>query len=112
MAITRAFVIWTHPLFHESVRRLLSHPDIEWAGATSDHAKAPDLIASLQPNTILFEEGESEDALAEMLKILEASSSDVRVIRLSLSDNQLTVYHREQRTVAQAEDLLHLIQSD
>ena len=112
MATHRVFVIWTHPLFHEAVRRLLSHPDIDWVGATSDHVAARDQIVNLCPDTILIEEGEGGGVPAEALEILEDSTSDVRVIRLSLADNELRVYHRAQRTVKHAEDLLHLIQID
>jgi hypothetical protein len=35
----------------------------------------------------------------------------MRVVRLSLADNELKIYHREQRTVGRAEDLLHLVQN-
>ena len=112
MARHRVFVVWTHPLFQEAVHRLLSHPDIDWVGTTSDHAAARDQIVDLCPDTILIEEEEGGSVPAEILEILEGGSSDVRVIRLSLADNELRVYHRTQRTVKQAEDLLHLIQSD
>ena len=54
----RVFVIWMNPLFHESVRLLLSHPDVEWVGATSDHAAAHEQIMKLRADTILIEEGE------------------------------------------------------
>lgn len=103
------FVIWTHPLFHESVRLLLKHPEVEWVGATSDHAAVRGQIASLHPDTILVEVEEDQHASAETLEILEASSSEIRVIQLGLVDNQLTVYHREHRTVEQPSDLLRLI---
>ena len=109
MTTRRVFVIWAHPIFHESVRRLLTHPDIEWLGATADHVAARDQIASLQPDTVLVEEEEGVRPLAGVLEILEASLYDVRVIRLSLAGNELSVYHCEHRTMEQADDLLHLI---
>ncbi len=112
MTNRRVFVIWTHPLFHESIRLLLNHPGIEWVGATPDHRVAREEIIRLQPDTILIEEGESGGTPGEAMGILETGPSDVRVIRLSLADNALSVYHREQRVVGQAEDLLRLIQND
>lgn len=112
MATRRVFVIWAHALFHAALRRILTQPEIEWVGATSDHTAAHDQIARLQPDTILIEEAEGDEVLDEMLAILEASSADVRVIRLSLADNELSMYQREQRTVAEAEDLLRLIRRD
>ena len=109
--VQRVFVIWTHSLFQESVRLILNHPSVEWLGSSSDYAAARDQIISLRPNAILVEEGEgSVHALA--LAVLEACSWDVRVIGLSLTDNKLSMYHHEHRIVRQAEDLLHLIQSD
>ena len=108
MALPRVFVIWNHPLFYESLRLLLNHPDIEWAGATSDYASALAQTERLQPDTILVEEG--EDGLpAQALELLKTSPCELRIISLNLSDNQLNVYYRELHTVVQAEDLLHLI---
>lgn len=111
MATRRVFVIWTHPLFHESVRLLLSHPDIEWVGATADHVGARGQIADLRPDTILVEEGDS-GIPPEALKLLEACTWKVRVVGLGMDDNRLIVYRREQRTVTQADDLLRLIRGD
>jgi hypothetical protein len=35
MAVRRVFVIWANPIFRESVRLLLRHPDVEWVGELS-----------------------------------------------------------------------------
>ncbi len=108
MAVRRVFVIWTHPLFHESVRLLLNHPEVEWVGSTSDYETALTKILDFQPDTILVEEVE-ETISERIIKLLEGSSWNLRVIGLSLDNNKMRVYHSEYRTVAQAEDLLHLI---
>jgi len=104
----RLFVIWKHPIFHGSVRRLLNHPEVEWVGAASDWTTAHSEIERLQPDTILVEELE-EQGTNEALEILETSSWDVRVVSISLNNNRLSVFHREQKTVGQADDLLHLV---
>lgn len=111
MVTRRVFVIWTHQLFRESVRLLLNHPEVEWVGAASDHQTAQDEILKLRPDIILIEEMR-DDVPVEIMGILEASPWGVRVIGLSLDDNKLSMYHREQRTVRQADDLLRLIISD
>ena len=68
-------------------------------------------LGSQRPHAVLVEEVEGGvPALA--FAVLEACSWEVRVIGLSLTDNKLSVYHREHRIVGQAEDLLHLIQRD
>lgn len=109
MDVRRVFVIWTHPLFIESLRLLLNHPGIEWTGATSDLAAAPEQIALLHPDSILIEENPDGTLPAEALEILKTDSSDLRLIQLNLNDNQLTVYLREQRTIGHIEELLALI---
>lgn len=85
---------------------------MEWVGATSDRAAATGQIANLKPDTILVEEAEGGGVAAETLGILEAAPPDVRVIRLSLATNELSLYHRKQRTVGQVKALLRLIQND
>ena len=108
MAARRVFLIWTHPIFHDSVRLLLRHPDVEWVGATSDYAAAKDEILSLRPDTVLIEEVKGR-VLVEVMEILRACTWNVRVASLSLADNKSTVYHREQRVVGKVDDLLRLI---
>jgi hypothetical protein len=111
MATQRVYVIWTHPLFRESARLLLNHPDVEWLGATSSFATAQDEIPSLLPDTILVEET-SGDLSSEVLEILEHSPGNVRMISLSLTDNRLSIYNHEQREVGQSDDLLRSILRD
>lgn len=111
VVVRRVFVVWTHPIFHESVRLLLNHPEVELVGATSDYVAAQHEILGLQPDTVLVEEP-GGSLRAEVMGILEASPWTMRVIGLSLEDNSLSVYHREQRTVAQRDDLLQLVLSE
>ncbi len=78
-------------------------------GATSDHAAALEQIVDLGADTILIEDEHGGPSFAETLNILDASSTNSRVVRLSLADNELKVYHREQMAVGHGEDLLRLI---
>jgi DNA-binding NarL/FixJ family response regulator len=111
MAKHRIFVLWNHPLFYESVRLLLQKDEIEWTGATSRVEEAFSDIERLQPDTILIEEEEGGDIPDKAIKLLENSSASARLFRLSLNDNDLEIYYREQKTVVQPEDLLHLIRN-
>ncbi len=108
MHTQRVFVIWTNPLFHTSMVLLLDSPQIDLVGETSNYATAWQQIAKQRPDTILIEKT-SGGVPAEVLEILENSSWKVRVIGLSLADNELSIYHREQQTVGQIGDLLHFI---
>lgn len=111
MANRRVFIFWTHPLFHETVKALLNHPHIEWAGSSSDYAAGwePGLIS---PDTILVEEDEAGSPPAELIKLLETSRGNVRVVGLNLNDNEMRVYNYVQRTVCKADDLLQWILND
>jgi DNA-binding NarL/FixJ family response regulator len=104
----RLFLIWTNPLFRDSVRLLLSHPKVNWMGAASNWATAQPEILRLQPDIILVEEGEDKVEI-EVMKILEATPWNVRVVSVNLDNNKLSIFHREQKIVGQAEDLLHLV---
>lgn len=109
MTQRRAYVIWTHPLFHEAVRLLLGQSRVALVGASSDHATARTQIAALKPDVVIVEQANDElQAVEETVAFLHAGS---RVIRLSLADNELVVYKRERRTVGTVEDLVSLIES-
>lgn len=110
MAVRRVYIIWSYPLFYEAVWRLLNDDEIENVGASSDDATAHSEIEELEPDTIIVEQTEGGSATSsEALQLLEASAWGPRVICMSLRDNNLWVYHREERTVKRAEDLLDLI---
>jgi DNA-binding NarL/FixJ family response regulator len=109
MAIHQVYVIWTHPLFHDSLRQLLDHPEINWVGAASDFTIAVEEISRLQPDTILIEELEGESTTYTFMKIVEKFDWKLRVVGVSLNDNQLSVYQHVQETVGQPEDLIRLI---
>lgn len=79
--------------------------------STADLAAPRDQIASLRPDTILVEEGES-GVPREALGILQVCSWKVCFVGLGLADNELRVYHGEQRRVRKADDLLHLIRGN
>jgi DNA-binding NarL/FixJ family response regulator len=103
----RVFVIWTNPLFHESVRLLLSQSKLELVGASSDHTAAQRQIRELEPDVVIIEETDGEmNASEETVAILRASP---KVIRLSLADNELSIYQRQRRTIKKVDDLMNLI---
>lgn len=107
----RVFVIWNHPLFYEAMRLFLQHTSVEWIGACQYMDEAISHIAKLHPDTILIEETENGDTSARVIELMETSSINVRIFRLNMNDNELKIYHREQITVMQAEDLVHLIRN-
>jgi hypothetical protein len=111
VSIRRVFIFWTNPLFHDAVRLLLNHPEVIWVGASSQYSVDKDQIASSSPDTFLVEEV-GEPIPGEIMKFLETGKDSVRVIGLSLENNQMRTYHRVERTVGKAEDLLQWILND
>ena len=109
MASHQVYVIWTNPLFHDSLRQLLDHTDILWVGASSDFLEAVEEISRLQPDTILIEEVEGKTTMNAFMKIVEKFDWNLRVVGVSLKDNQLSIYQHAQETVGQPEDLIRLI---
>lgn len=110
MAPQRVFVVWKHPIFYEAVNLLLKHPQIEWAGATSDYATARDQIIK-QPADVVLVELINDNLPVDFLSLLEFSWC-TRVIALGLADNKLTLYHRKQSIVGKADELLDLLLLD
>lgn len=108
MPLHRIYAVWKHQLLLECVYLLLSHPEIEWLGSSSDHLKAYDEIQELQPETILVEEVE-RIVPPEIRKIIESSTWNVQVIGLNLNDNLINIYNHTSKEVIQRADFLELI---
>ncbi len=109
MATQRVYLIWTHPLFHDSLLQLLDHTEINWVGSASDFTIAVEEISRLHPDTILIEELEGDTTTSAFMEIVEKFQWNLRVVGISLNDNQLSIYQHEQQTVGQPEDLIRLI---
>jgi DNA-binding NarL/FixJ family response regulator len=111
MGIQRYFLIWNHPLFYEAIRLSLRDSSIECIGAFQSIDEAYAQIEKLHPDTILIEEMEGGDTSTGVIELIEASSIYIRIFRLNMNNNELKIYHREQKVVLQAEDLVNLIRT-
>lgn len=108
MASHRVFVIWANPLFRDSVRMLLQHPDVDYVGEAHNDGLAPEALLALQADTILVEDSLGR-VPAKVMDLFERSRFPGRLVSVSLRNNRLRVYHREEWAAAHADDLLHLI---
>lgn len=108
MSTRQVFVIWTHPLFRESLALLLHHPQIELVGETNDFESASVNIQRLRPDTILIEETEANQ-FTQLISDINRQPWEMRILLMNLMDNQLNVFHHELRTVGRAEDLVQMI---
>lgn len=104
----RLFMIWSTPIFRDSIYLLLSHPDLEWLGTASDNEAGHGDIQALHPDTIVIEEVHGSLS-AKIIELLETENSVQQLISVSLEDNRLRIFTRENRAVAEADDLLNLI---
>ncbi len=108
MARHRIFVIWKNPIFRDSLRMLLNHPDVEVVGNGNVLEQAALEIAGLKPNTILVEIT-SQPALLELLEILENEKSYLQIIGMNMDNNLATLIQRESRVVFHEDELLEII---
>ena len=110
MAKHRVFILWTHPLFSETVGRLLGGAEVEIIGGSSDPVAGLEEITRLQPDVVIAEEDPS-GARSETIEVLRAGPAEMLILGMNLTDNGLQVYRREQRTVVHPEDLLQILRN-
>jgi len=111
MSLQQIFILWFTPLFYDSLRWLLKHPDIKFVGATSNYSEALTEILNAKPNIILIEDNGKEHN-EMVMEYFDTSHGAKKVIFLGLTDKKLVVYHHEQRSLVKSEDLLELILSE
>lgn len=110
MVSQRLFIIWSHPLFREFLNLLLDDPALVIVGTASEYKAALVELESLKPDAVIVEETQDSANMAvEVLEILKACSWGPRVIRLSLQDNELWVYHQERWNIGSRDDFLRLV---
>ncbi|TFH37530.1 MAG: response regulator transcription factor [Anaerolineales bacterium] len=105
------FIIWTHPLFDEAVRRLLQDWGVNIVGSTSDLLAAQEQLTTLNPSVVILEDAD-DPSEAEEQKTMAILNASTHVIRLNLNDNELRIYRRERRTVGKIEDLANILMRD
>ena len=108
MSIQKVFIFWVTPIFYESICWLLKHPNIKLVGATSDYTAISSDVVQKKPDTILIEDT-GEQHIEMIMEYLVVLPWKIKIILLGLTDDKLVVYHREQRSMVQTEDLLQLI---
>jgi AmiR/NasT family two-component response regulator len=111
MIMVRVYAFWRNPIFHDSVRMLLKHPQVEWVGDSSDPTAFNDEVIQLQPDIVLIEQTEEKE-YTEILELLRANSICMKIIAINLEDNQLQILKSDKKTIVQAEDFLDLVLSN
>ncbi len=109
----RVYLICVNRLVCEAVNVLLRREGMVLLGMETDPDLALAQVCALNPNVILVEgNGAGTDAaLMSRLAPLVYERKNLCVIRLSMSDGELHIYHQEQRRLATTQDLIQAIRS-
>ncbi len=107
------FLIYVNRLVCDAVDALLSREGIRLIGTETDPDLAIRLVSGLLPDIVLVEgNGNGTDAgLMSRLAALVYEHENLRVIRLSITDGQVHIYHQEQRRLVTTQDLIEAVRS-
>jgi DNA-binding NarL/FixJ family response regulator len=108
MHAPRVFIVWAHPLFDETMQRLLQAWGVKIVGSMSDPKTALEEIEKSTPEVVILEDSD-EPSQAEEQQIMAILHTSPLVIRLNLKDNELKSYRRERHTVGKIDDLANLL---
>jgi DNA-binding NarL/FixJ family response regulator len=104
MAARKVFIIWKHPLFHETVRALLNHPELVCIGSSSEFS-ADQLLSDTPPDIIVIEE-ENHGQTVRIINLLLNHYAKIRLLALNLLDNEMSVFDYSFETVYKVNDFL------
>ncbi len=108
----RVFMICANQLVCEAVNVLLRREGIELLGIETDSDRALAQVRALAPDIVLIEgDAKGDVGLSAAMAQMVYEEENVRVIRLSLSDEQLHIYHQEQRRLINTQDLVTAIRT-
>lgn len=107
----RIFLICVNRLVCEAVQMVLSREGIDLIGLETDPQTALAQVRVLNPDVVVVEDnGDGTDAkLLTELARLAYEKENLRIIRLSLIDEHLHIYHQEQRRMVTMQDLVTAI---
>ncbi len=111
MEAPRVFLICVNRLVCEAVKMLLFKEGIDLLGMETDPETALLRIRALKPNVILVEGdgAEGDSSLMSAVTQLVCENEQMRVIRLSLTQQELNIYRQEQRQFVNTQDLVAAI---
>lgn len=109
----RVFLVCLNRLVCEAVNVLLRREGFALIGMETDPDTALDQIRALNPDIVLVEgDGANPETnwLSALMQLAYAQTN-MRIIRLSLTDEELRIYHQEQRRLVNTQDLVEAIRA-
>jgi DNA-binding NarL/FixJ family response regulator len=109
----RVFLICVNQLVCEAVNALLSREGIDLLGMETDAESGLAQVRALDPDIVLVEGdgAKIEITLMAALARLTHEREKLQIIRLSLPNEVLHIYHQEQRRFMDTHDLVAAIRS-
>ncbi len=113
MALIRVFVVSDNLLFCRGLKSLLAPAsNVEIVGEESSIERAIQEIESLTPDVVIWGDSGTRDSnQPEEINLLKAKP-DVRVIGLSMQNNDLFIYRASRMVVTGVKDLVKAIELD
>jgi chemotaxis response regulator CheB len=108
----RVYLIGANRLVCEAVNLLLLKEGIELVGMETDSDLALAQVRELLPDVVLIESDENSDTgVLTALTQLAYRKEKLLLIRMSLTDKELHIYHQEQRRLMNMQDLVGAIRA-
>lgn len=109
---SKVFILYRHALFASGISSLLgSQPGLQIVGMDADWSRAAERIDALRPDVVVMDGDSSSADLLEAVGRVIAQAAEIKVIRVSLSSNNASVYRAQQMVIGKTEDLIEAIRT-
>jgi putative dimethyl sulfoxide reductase chaperone len=109
----RIFMLSSQLMFSRGMENLLGgQANVEIIGHESDVTLALKRIRELQPDAVIIDSKDLISASSRVVASILKEAPGAKVISLNLTNDQIRVYHGEQRTARCVDDLLEVIEQD
>lgn len=112
MRPTQVFILYDHPLFARGLERLLRgvrHLTVLGSATWREVEALPE--GAVQADVVILEKPRGASEPDTTLTRLLASRPEARVLRLSLEDNEMTIYSAQSLTATQQSDLVRALKA-
>lgn len=107
--VKRILLVSSHTLFAEGVRSLLAgHAGLEIVGAVADAPEAVQHITESPPDVVIVDD-DGNIRGTDFVALLD-DNHDLRVVVVTLADDRVHLYRREQSTQSGVDGLIEAIQ--